>query len=83
MRLEPANSTIKTLGGLTRVAKRLCLHVSTVARWRKPKEQLGTDGNIPREYWEPLSEMAKEQGVALTLTDLVACPAFLVPEAAE
>lgn len=83
MRCEPANSTIKMLGGLTRVSERLCKNVSTVARWRKPKEMLGTDGNIPREYWEALYEMAKEQGKTLTLTDLVACPEFLTPEAAE
>lgn len=83
MRFEPANSTIEKLGGSKKVAERLQLNLSTVQRWRKPKSQSGTDGNIPREYWEELHAMAKEQGVTLTLTDLVACPEFLAPEAAE
>lgn len=83
MRCEPANSTIQMLGGFKAVSARLGKNVTTIIRWWLPEDRNGTGGNVPRQYWEELHEMAKEQGKTLTLTDLVACPAFLVPEAAE
>ncbi len=83
MRCDPAHSTIRMLGGSKPVSKRLQKNETTIIRWWLPEERGGTGGNVPRQYWEELHEMAKEQGKTLTLTDLVACPEFLVPEVAE
>ena len=72
----PASSVITKLGGLTKTARMLSdegkqFAISTVQGWKER-------GKIPQEYWLPLIEAAKAEGIELDL------PMFLsVPEAAE
>lgn len=69
--LEPAYTVIEKLGGKASVAERLELDKSTLSRWCQPSPQ-GTGGLIPQRYWPQLIEMAREQGVRLTLKELAA-----------
>lgn len=69
---EPAYSIIARFGSAAEVARILELDKSTVSRWTMAKAQRGTEGKIPRKYWEPLLTAAKDRRVRLSLTELVA-----------
>lgn len=72
----PASFVITKLGGLTKTARMLSdegkqFAISTVQGWKER-------GKIPQEYWLPLIDAAKAEGIDLDL------PMFLsMPEAAE
>ena len=68
---EPAFSVIQKLGGKSAVAEYLGLDKSTLSRWCQPAPP-GTGGLIPQRYWPALVEMAREQGVRITLKELAA-----------
>lgn len=66
---EPAFSVVERLGGKTAVAERLQLDKSTLSRWCQPRPE-GTGGVIPQRYWGELLDMARKQGVEITLEEL-------------
>jgi hypothetical protein len=62
---SPAHNIIGKLGGLTKMAALLSseekrVAVSTVQGWQ-------TRGKIPQEWWMPIIDVAKEQGVEIDL----------------
>lgn len=62
---EPASTIIKTLGGLTAVAKGVDSTPTTVHRWRLPSEKGGTGGFIPRKHHTRLIAMAESRGIEI------------------
>lgn len=77
MQCEPAASLINRLGGLTKVAEVCDVNISTVQRWRMPREKGGTGGFIPHWYVHRLLEAASERGLPLNPVDFM--PASPVP----
>lgn len=69
---EPAHSIIARFGSAAEVGRILDLDKSTVTRWTMAKPQKGTEGKIPRKYWEPLMTAARKRKVKLTLNELAA-----------
>lgn len=69
--LQPAYRVIALLGGKTSVASDLDLSPSTISRWCMPRPE-GTGGTIPQKYWPALIDLARREGVALTVADLAA-----------
>lgn len=69
---EPATSIIARFGSAAEVARILDLDKSTVSRWTMSRPQKGTEGKVPRKYWEPLMTAAKQRKVKLTLNELAA-----------
>lgn len=69
MRCEPASSIVDKFGGLTAVASLVNVKVSTVQRWRMPKERGGTGGIIPHWHQTRLLEEAQRRGVTLEPVD--------------
>lgn len=72
----PASIVITKLGGLTKTARLLSdadrqFAVSTVQGWKER-------GKIPQEYWLPLIDAAKAEGIPLEIAMFLA-----IPEAAE
>ena len=53
------------------VGRILDLDKSTICRWTMPKDRRGTNGAIPRKYWEPLMQAAKQRKIKLSLNELV------------
>lgn len=68
---EPAYSVIEKLGGKSEVAEYLGLDKSTLSRWCQPRPS-GTGGLVPQRYWPLLIEMARIQGVRISLKELAA-----------
>jgi len=68
---EPANSVIHRFGSAAEVGRILDLDKSTICRWTMPKDKRGTNGSIPRKYWEPLMQAAKQRKIKLSLNELV------------
>jgi hypothetical protein len=66
---DPAYSVVEKLGGKSAVAEFLGLDKSTLSRWCQPHPQ-GTGGIIPQRYWPQLLQMAREQGVRISLKEL-------------
>lgn len=75
LRMEPAASIIKTLGGPTAVAEIVGVHRTRVSNWSRPKESGGTGGVIPFKHVPALLQAAKEMGVALAADDFLPAPA--------
>lgn len=69
--LSPAYNVIEKLGGKTVVADELGLNKSALSRWCAPRPE-GTGGMVPQRYWPQLMEMARRQGVVITLQELAA-----------
>lgn len=67
--LDPAYKVVEKLGGRQVVADTLGIDKSTVVRWCHPHPQ-GTGGIIPQRYWPRLMQMAREQGVRISLKEL-------------
>lgn len=72
--MNPAQTIIEKLGGDSAVARLLrengypC-HVSSVVRWRLPKERGGCDGLIPSSRIQQLLRIAGNQGLILAPED--------------
>ncbi len=76
--ISPAEHIIGKLGGLTKTARMLSSEgkpfaISTVQGWKER-------GKIPQEYWLPIIEAAKAEGIEVSLEMFLAVPA---PEVAE
>jgi hypothetical protein len=69
--MSPAELIIKEFRGVRPLARKLGINPSTVCRWSKPNAEGGTGGNIPQRYFVPLLEIAKHEGRAISLNDLV------------
>lgn len=69
--LDPAYTVIEKLGGKPALSERLGLDKSTLSRWCQARPS-GTGGLIPQRYWPALIEVAREQGVSITLEELAA-----------
>lgn len=68
-RAEPAFTVIERLGGKSAVSEALKLDKSTLSRWCQPIDS-GTGGVIPQRYWPALIEMARRQGVDISVKEL-------------
>lgn len=77
MQCEPATSLINRLGGLTKVSGVCGVNVSTVQRWRMPREKGGTGGFIPHWHARRLLDHAAKEGIAVKAED------FFVSEASQ
>lgn len=75
--MQPASQIVARCGGYKVVAAWLRLNRSTVQRWTYPRPEdadgkvSGTGGLIPVEHWPALIERAKENGVEITVADLL------------
>jgi hypothetical protein len=65
MRCEPATSIVDRLGGLSTVAAIAGVKLSTVQRWRMPKNKGGTGGVIPHWHFHKLMNAARDRGVII------------------
>ena len=68
---KPAASIIQILGGLNPVSEAAGVSVTSVQRWRLPREKGGTDGFVPRKYHSKLILAAAEKGITLPLAAFV------------
>jgi hypothetical protein len=68
-RCEPAYSTIRRLGGVTKTAKLLKINLSSVSRWMVPKP--GTNGTIPQRHFPAILKHAARHNIKISLQDLV------------
>lgn len=65
MKLEPAYSIVRALGGAPAVAGRIGRSPSVVYRWSYPKARGGLGGNVPADVRPDLIDLAAELGVSL------------------
>ncbi len=65
MLCDPAATIIKKLGGLKDVAGAAGVSVTSVQRWRYPRERGGTGGAVPHWHIPALMRFAGESGVDL------------------
>ncbi len=72
MQCEPATSLINRLGGLTKVSGVCDVNVSTVQRWRMPRDKGGTGGFIPHWHARRLLDHAAKEGIAVKAEDFFA-----------
>lgn len=69
--MTPADTVISRFGGVRPLARLLGKDPSTIHRWKQPAEKGGLDGRVPSAVQVRLLELAREQGVELTPSDLV------------
>lgn len=69
--MTPADIVISRFGGVRPLARLLGKDPSTIHRWKQPAEKGGLDGRVPSAVQVRLLELAAEQGVELTPTELV------------
>jgi hypothetical protein len=50
VRMEPAASIVRALGGPSKVAEIVGVHRTRVSNWMRPREKGGTDGFIPHRH---------------------------------
>lgn len=78
--MEPADSIIARLGGVSAVAKAAGVHRTRVSNWKRARKDGGTNGRIPQKRIPALLAHAESIGVALGLADFFpeqqsSCPA--------
>lgn len=69
-RCEPAYYVIVRLGGVTSTAKLLGITQGAVSRWLASNELYGTNGIIPRRYWDDILAFAQKHKIKIDLHDL-------------
>jgi hypothetical protein len=69
--MNPADSVIEKLGGVSAVAKATGVHRTRVSNWKRPREAGGTGGRIPQKHFPKLLALAGEIGVELDLAAIV------------
>lgn len=67
------------MGGLTVTAEAARVTVTSVQRWRLPREKGGTGGHVPMKHVQSILDAAHEAGVGLDFSDFAPKPV----EAAE
>jgi hypothetical protein len=71
LKLSPAEYVIRTFGGVRATARALGRSAAAISKWRKPREEKGTGGQIPRKaMWELLAK-SRELGLDLNPNDLL------------
>jgi len=70
MNTSPAEIVIQAFGGVNATARALDLTPSTVSKWQNHIKADGK-GVIPRAHYKTIMKLSKEQGLKLTLNDLV------------
>lgn len=71
----PANKVIAAFQGVRATARALDRNPSSVSRWRKSREDGGTDCRVPSNLQEKVLLAAQSRGIALTADDLIVTPA--------
>lgn len=69
--ITPADRVIEAFGGVRATARLLGRNPSSVSRWRKPREEGGSDGRVPGAIQEEVLAKAKQAGLSLTAEDLI------------
>lgn len=72
---SPADKVIAAFKGVRATARALGRNPSSVSRWRKSREDGGTDGRVPGNLQEKVLQAAQTMGIALTADDLIVSPA--------
>jgi predicted transcriptional regulator len=69
-RCEPAYNVVVRLGGVTSTAKLLGITQGAVSRWLATKDTYGTNGSIPRRYWDDILAFSQKHKIKIDLHDL-------------
>lgn len=67
----PADKCILAFGGVRSLARALERNPSSVVRWRKPKDEGGSNGAVPSSLQGRVLAIAQERGLNLTAEDLI------------
>lgn len=67
----PADKCIEAFGGIRPLARALERNPSSIVRWRKPKDEGGSNGAVPSGLQGRILAMAQERGLSLTAEDLI------------
>jgi hypothetical protein len=67
----PADRCIEAFGGVRALARALERNPSSVVRWRKPKDEGGSNGAVPSALQGRILAIAQARGLPLTADDLI------------
>jgi hypothetical protein len=67
----PADKCITAFGGVRALARALERNPSSVVRWRKPKDEGGSNGAVPSALQGRILAIAQARGLSLTAEDLI------------
>jgi hypothetical protein len=67
----PADRCIEAFGGVRALARALDRNPSSVVRWRKPKDEGGSNGAVPSNLQGRILDLAQERGLSLTAEDMI------------
>jgi hypothetical protein len=67
----PADRCIEAFGGVRALARALDRNPSSVVRWRKPKDEGGSNGAIPSNLQGLILSIAHARGLPLTAEDMI------------
>ena len=67
----PAVKCISAFGGVRALARALERNPSSVVRWRKPKDEGGSNGAVPSALQGRILAIAQARGLSLTAEDLI------------
>lgn len=67
----PADKCISAFGGVRALARALERNPSSVVRWRKPKDEGGSNGAVPSALQGRILAIAQARGLSLTADDLI------------
>ncbi len=67
----PADKAITAFGGVRALARALERNPSSVVRWRKPKDEGGSNGAVPSSLQGRILAIAQARGLNLTAEDLI------------
>lgn len=70
MVLTPAEYVILTIGGVNATARALNRSPAAVSKWKRPRTEKGTGGEIPRSVRKHILDYAKKNALDITLKDL-------------
>lgn len=68
---SPADKVIAAFHGVRATARALGRNPSSISRWRKCREDGGTDGRVPSNLQEAVLREARSRGLALSADDLI------------
>ena len=69
--LPAAERIIKAFGGAKNLSELTGIDLSSIYRWKYPKDKGGTDGAIPHGNHFKIMQAAKESKINITRSDLV------------
>lgn len=67
----PADKCIEAFGGVRALARALERNPSSVVRWRKPKDEGGSNGAVPSALQGRILAIAQQRGLSLTAEDMI------------